>query len=68
MELGTNFDAFAEQVDFFLNGMSNVQTGLREAVQVFSDKDWLPLRYNEINKFFNERSGQHVARLRASQR
>ena len=68
MELGTESDAFAEQVDFFINGMSNVQTGLRKAVQMFSDKDWLPRRYKEINEFFKERSGHHVAGLRASQR
>ena len=68
MKLGTKSDAFAEQVDFFIKGMSNVQTGLLEAVQMFSDKDWLPRRYNEINKFFNERSGQHVTGLRSPQR
>lgn len=56
MEPGTERDTFKAQVDFFINGMSKVQTGIRTAVETFSEKDWLPLRYDEVTKFFNERS------------
>lgn len=68
MEFGTDCDMFAAQVEFFIKGMSNAQSGFRKAVELFSDKDWLPLRYNEINKFFNERRDNHVAGLCAPQR
>lgn len=55
MACGTKRDAFEAQAKNFVSGMSNVQNGVRTAVQMFTDKDWLPLRYHEVNKFFDER-------------
>lgn len=54
MALGTEWDAFIEQANDFVN-MTNRQSSIRAIVSKFSDKDWLPERFVELKKFFDER-------------
>lgn len=55
MKFGTNQDDFAEQVENFLYGMDKTQTGVKQITQWISEKDWLPVRYAEVKKFFDEK-------------
>ena len=55
MSLGTEKDVFATQANHFINDMNQTQTGIKTAIEMFSEKDWLPMRYAEVNKFFDER-------------
>ena len=55
MNLGTTEDAFIAQANRFVNEMDKKQAGIKEVVSRFSEKDWLPERYKELEKFFDER-------------
>lgn len=54
MALGTARDAFIKQANNFVN-MTDRQENIRSVVSKFSDKDWLPERFVELQKFFDER-------------
>ena len=53
MNSGTRHDIFIAQANSFVNEMNNTQTGIKEVVARFSEKDWLPERYMELKKFFD---------------
>ncbi|MBR1730165.1 MAG: hypothetical protein IJ728_11660 [Selenomonadaceae bacterium] len=57
MRIGTDQDAFINQAKKFLNTMNNNKTQklIKKAISAYSYKIWLPERYEEINKFFDER-------------
>ena len=54
MALGTSKDSFIEQATNFVN-MTDRQANIRSVVSKFSDKDWLPERFIELEKFFDAR-------------
>ncbi|MBQ6296909.1 MAG: hypothetical protein IJK81_04355 [Selenomonadaceae bacterium] len=56
MQNGTSQDAFINQVEDFLETMNNNKTQalIKKALSMYSYKIWLPERYSEINKFFDE--------------
>lgn len=61
MNFGTHRDIFIAQANRFVNDMDNAQSGIKKAVSMFSQKDWLPERYIELKKFFDERkTADHV--------
>lgn len=61
MNSGTRRDVFVAQANRFVSEMNNTQAGIKEAVSRFSEKDWLPERYTELKKFFDEgRTSNHV--------
>ena len=57
MNIGTEQDTFLKQAQNFLDTMSNNKTQalIKKAISMYSYKIWLPERYEEINKFFDER-------------
>ena len=55
MRFGTSNDTFLDQANRFVNGMGMMQSGIKRAVSMLSDKDWLPERYLEIIKFCDGR-------------
>ena len=55
MKFGTEQDDFSEQVDDFVNGMGKTHNAIRTITQWISEKDWLPVRYAEVQKFCDER-------------
>ena len=55
MRFGTAQDTFIEQANRFVNGMDMMQSGIKRAVSMLLEKDWLPERYLEINKFCDGR-------------
>ncbi len=57
MKIGLPQDNFIAQVDKFMNNVAadTAQVGFRKVITMFSEKDWLPERYSEINKFCDER-------------
>lgn len=57
MAFGTEQDAFSKQAQNFLNTMrhNNTHAIIKKTISMYSYKIWLPERYEEINKFFDER-------------
>ena len=61
MNSGTRQDVFSVQANRFVSEMNSTQAGIKEVVSRFSEKDWLPERYIELKKFFDEGKAQsHV--------
>ena len=58
MSIGTNQDTYSKQTQYFLNIMrdNKTQALIKTAISMYSYKIWLPERYEEINKFFDERN------------
>ncbi len=56
IKTGSTQDAYITQAENFLNTMNNnkTQAFIKQALSAYSYKIWLPERYEEINKFFNE--------------
>ena len=54
MNSGSQQDIFIAQANRFVSKMNNTQSGIKKAVSMFSEKDWLPERYMELKKFFDE--------------
>ena len=55
MNSGTEQDIFIAQANRFVNEMNTNQARIKDVVSRFSEKDWLPERYTELKKFFDER-------------
>ncbi len=57
MKTGSVQDAYINQAKNFLSTMSTSKTQafIKKALSAYSYKIWLPERYEEINKFFDER-------------
>ena len=55
MQYATAHDSFIDQAEHFVNGMALMQSGIKRAVSMLSEKDWLPERYLEIKNFFERR-------------
>ena len=55
MKFGTEQDDFSQQVEDFVNGMGKTHQAVRTITQWISEKDWLPVRYEEVQNFCDEK-------------
>lgn len=56
MNIGTRRDVYLEQAEKFIDTLDSDRTQalIKKAISMYSYKIWLPERYAEINKFFDE--------------